>query len=120
MKSVCNPNNSYEANNSYGTIYFAKLNQTNYQTRSIHSILKSSSNVSTRQSLIYISNSFDSNTFEVAINSGSIQYIYNETILNSSLISASSYFAVGIDFNKIEQTYYSTVGSFSQDQKVFL
>ena len=107
-----NPNNSYEANNSYGTIYFAKLNQTNYQTRSIHSILKSSSNVSTRQSLIYISNSFDSNTFEVAINSGSIQYIYNETILNSSLISASSYFAVGIDFNKIEQTYYSTVGSF--------
>jgi len=106
------PNNSYIANESYGTIYFSKLNQTNYQTRSIHSIMKSSNNVSTRQSLIYISNSFNENIFEVAINSGSIQYIYNETILNSSPISASSYFAVGIDFNKIEQTYYSTVGSF--------
>jgi hypothetical protein len=107
-----NPNNSYLTNNSYGTIYFSKLNQTNYQTRSIHSILKSSDNVSTRQSLIYISNSFNSNIFEVAINSGSIQYIYNETILNSSPIDINSYFAVGIDFNKIEQTYYSTVGSF--------
>jgi len=106
------PNNLYLTSNSYGTIYFSKLNQTNYQTRSIHSILKSSNNVSTRQSLIYISNSFDSNTFEVAINSGSIQYIYNQTILNSSPVGASSYFAVGIDFNKIEQTYFSTVGSF--------
>ena len=106
------PNSSYITNDSYGTIYFSKLNQTNYETRSIHSILKSSSDVSTRQSLIYISNNFDGNIFEVAINSGSIQYIYNQTILNSEVIGASSYFAVGIDFNKIEQAYYSTVGSF--------
>ena len=106
------PNGTYLSNNSYGTIYFSKLNQTGNQTRSIHSILKSSNNVSDRQSLMYISNNFDGNTFEVAINSGSIQYIYNETILNSALVGASSYFAVGIDFDKIEQSYYSTVGSF--------
>lgn len=106
------PNNLYAASNSYGTIYFSKLNQAGSQTRSIHSILKSSSNVSTRQSLMYISNNFDGNIFEVAINSGSIQYIYNETILNSASIDTSSYFAVGVDFDKIEQTYYSTVGSF--------
>jgi hypothetical protein len=106
------PNGTYLSNDSYGTIYFSKLNQTGNQTRSIHSILKSSNNVSDRQSLMYISNNFDGNTFEVAINSGSIQYIYNETILNSALVGASSYFAVGIDFDKIEQSYYSTVGSF--------
>lgn len=106
------PNNLYATSNSYGTIYFSKLNQTSSQTRSIYSILKSSNNVSTRQSLMYISNNFDGNIFEVAINSGSIQYIYNETILNSAPIGASSYFAVGVDFDKIEQTYYSTVGSF--------
>jgi hypothetical protein len=107
-----NPSNLYTTNGSYGTIYFSKLNQTGYQTRSIHSILKSSNDVSTRQSLIYISNNFDANVFEVAINSGSIQYIYNESVLNSASVGASSYFAVGIDFNKIEQAYYSTVGSF--------
>jgi len=109
---LMDPNSTYATNNSYGTIYFSKLNQTSSQTRSIHSILKSSNNVSTRQSLMYISNNFDGNIFEVAINSGSIQYIYNETILNSASIDTSSYFAVGIDFDKIEQTYYSTVGSF--------
>jgi len=106
------PNDTYAINNSYGTIYFSKLNQTSSQIRSIHSILKSSNDVSTRQSLLYISNNFDGNTFEVAINSGSIQYIYNETILNSASVGASSYFAAGIDFDKIQQTYYSTVGSF--------
>lgn len=106
------PNNLYATSNSYGTIYFSKLNQTSSETRSIYSILKSSNNVSTRQSLMYISNNFDGNIFEVAINSGSIQYIYNETILNSAPVGASSYFAVGVDFDKIEQTYYSTVGSF--------
>jgi len=106
------PNNLYATSNSYGTIYFSKLNQTSSETRSIYSILKSSNNVSTRQSLMYISNNFDGNIFEVAINSGSIQYIYNETILNSAPVGASSYFAVGLDFDKIEQTYYSTVGSF--------
>jgi len=109
---LMDPNNTYATNGSYGTIYFSNLNQTSYQTRSIHSILKSSNNVSTKQSLIYISNNFDSNIFEVAIDSGSVQYIYNETVLSSESISASSYFAVGIDFNKIEQEYYSTVGSF--------
>jgi hypothetical protein len=106
------PNNYYATNGSYGTIYFSKINQTNYQTRSVHSILKSSSDVSTKQSLIYISNNSDSNVFEVSINSGSIQYVYNETMLVSFPISINSFFAAGIDFNKIEQAYSSIVGSF--------
>ena len=109
---VMDPSGSYISNESYGTIYFSKINQTNYQTRSIHSILKSSSDVSTRQSLLYISNNTQTNVFEVAIDSGSIQYLYNDTVLNSSSISASSYFAVGIDFDKIEQSYPSVIGSF--------
>ena len=112
---ICmDPNNTYLARQSYGTIYFSKLNKTNYQTRSIHSILKSSSDVSTRQSLIYISSNFDSNVFEVVINSGSIQYMFNDVPIQAATVSISpnSYFAVGIDFDKIEQSYYSAVGSF--------
>ena len=109
---VMDPTGSYINNGSYGTIYFSKLNQTNYQTRSIQSILKSSNDVSTRQSLMLISNSSQGNTFEIVINSGSIQYLYNNVVLNSASISTYSHFAVGIDFNKVEQTYYSTVGSF--------
>ena len=109
---LMDPNDSYIDSGSYGTIYFSKLNQTSYQTRSIHSILKSSNDISTRQSLLYISSTNNTNSFEVVINSGSIQYLYNNTVLNSAIISASSFFAVGIDFDKIEQTYASTLGSF--------
>jgi hypothetical protein len=108
------PNNTYVENNFYGTLYFSNLNQTNYQTRSIHSILKTSSDITTKQSLIYMSSNFGGSTFEVAINSGSIQYLFNDTPIQgtSASISPNSYFAVGVDFNKIEQAYFSTVGSF--------
>jgi hypothetical protein len=108
------PNNTYLTRESYGTIYFSKLNKTNYQTRSVHSLLKSSSDVSSRQSLIYISSNFNSNVFEVVINSGSIQYMFNDVPIQGTTtsISPNSYFAVGIDFDKIEQSYYSSVGSF--------
>ena len=108
------PNNTYVENNFYGTLYFSNLNQTNYQTRSVHSILKTSSDVSTKQSIIYMSSNSGGSTFEVAINSGSIQYLFNDTPIQgtSASISANSYFSVGIDFNKIEQEYFSTVGSF--------
>lgn len=109
---VMDPSGSYISSESYGTIYFSKLNQTNYQTRSVHSVLKSSNDVSTRQSLVYISNNTGTDIFEIAIDSGSVKYLYNDIVLSSASISAESYFAVGIDFNKIEQSYYSTVGSF--------
>jgi hypothetical protein len=108
------PNNTYVENNFYGTLYFSNLNQTNYQTRSVHSILKSSSDISTKQSLIYMSSNSGGSTFEIAINSGSIQYLFNDIPIQgtSASISPNSYFAVGIDFDKIEQEYFSTVGSF--------
>jgi hypothetical protein len=107
------PTDSYINDNStYGTIYFSKLNQTNYQTKSIHTILKSSSNVTDRQSILYISNNFNADVFETFIESGSIQYKFNNTVLKTENISAESYFSAGIDLDKISQNYSETVGSF--------
>ena len=131
---ICmDPTDSYTTNDdTYGTIYFTKLNQTNYQTKSIHAILKSSYNVADRQSILYISNNFNSDIFETFIQSGSVQYKFNNTILKTELISAESYFSVGIDFDKISQNYSEIVGSFfarpdvlslnfaGKDQDVFL
>ena len=111
---VCmDPTDSYTIDNStYGTIYFSKLNQTNYQTKSIHAILKSGYDVNSRQSILYISNNFNSDVFETFIDSGSIQYKFNNTILKTESISAESYFSVGVDLDKISQNYSNTVGSF--------
>jgi hypothetical protein len=106
------PTSSYILDETYGTIYFSTINQTSYQTKSLHSILRASDDVTTRQSILYISNNIDTNVFEAYINSGSIQYRFNDTVIKSETISASSYFAVGINFDKIEQNYGTTVGSF--------
>ena len=99
-------------NNSYGTVYFSKLNQTDYQTKSIHSVLRASSDVTKKQSILYISNNFDENIFEAYIQSGSIQYKFNDTTLKTEAVSVQSYFSVGIDLDKISQNYSETVGSF--------
>jgi hypothetical protein len=109
---LMDPTSTYLSNGSYGTIYFSRLNQTSYQTRSIHSILKTSENVSSKQSLLYISNNINTDSFEVFIESGNIKYSFNDSVLNSSSIAANSYFAVGIDFEKIEENFGLTIGSF--------
>ena len=119
---ICmDPTGNYLTNETFGKIYFSSINQTNYPTKSIHAVLKSSENVLDKQSLLYISNNSDSNTFEIYIESGSIQYKYNNTVLNSASISASSAFAVGINFDDIEKEYSSIVGSFfSRPESLYL
>jgi hypothetical protein len=111
---ICmDPTDSYTLDsNTYGTIYFSRLNQTNYQTKSIHSVLKSSYDVSEKQSILYISNNFNTDSFEVFVESGSIQYKFNNTILKTESIGTESYFSVGIDLDKISQNYSNVVGSF--------
>jgi hypothetical protein len=111
---ICmDPTDSYTLDDdTYGTLYFSKLNQTNYQTKSIHSILKSSYDVNDRQSILYISNNFNTDDFEVFIESGSLQYKFNNTILKIQSIGAESYFSVGIDIDKISRTYPEILGSF--------
>jgi hypothetical protein len=111
---ICmDPTSSYILNSStYGTIYFSKLNQTNYQTKSTHSILKTSNNINDRQSILYISNNFNTDSFEIFIESASLQYKFNNTVLKTESISAESYFSAGIDLDKISQNYSEVVGSF--------
>jgi hypothetical protein len=105
-----NPNTSYE--DVYTTINFSTINQSTYTTKSINSILKTSSDIQTRQSLIYIYNNSNTDTFSVVVNSGSIQYLFNNTVIKSIATQANRYISVGIDFDKISTDYSSTVGTF--------
>ena len=107
------PTGDYSSiNNTYGTLYFSKLNQTSYQTKSLHAVLKTASDVESRQSILYISNNFNSDTFEVFIDSASISYRFNNTILKTETINSNSYFSAGVDLDKISQNYSEVVGSF--------
>lgn len=100
------PNESYDNINS--TILFSKLNKTSYPTKSIYGLVKTSDNVSTEQSLLYISSINTTDVFETKIVSGSLQYLFNNSIISSSAISASSYIPIGIDIEKISENYSQT------------
>jgi hypothetical protein len=88
------------------------INQSTYETKSISSVLKTSSNIQTRQSLLYIYNNSNTDTFNVVINSGNIQYLFNNTVIKSIPIQTNRYISVGIDFDKISTDYSSIVGTF--------
>lgn len=105
------PNENYSDIES--TIYFSKLNKTGSQTKSIYSVLKTSSDISSEQSVLYISNNTSLNYFEVKIISGSIQYIYNDEILNSLSISSSSEFVVGFNMDRISESHPQLSSFFS-------
>jgi hypothetical protein len=97
------PNESYSDISS--TIYFSKLNKTGSQTKSIYSVLKTSSDISSEQSVLYISNNTNLSYFEAKIISGSMQYLYNDQIIQSSSISTNSLIVAGIDVDLISQNY---------------
>jgi hypothetical protein len=105
-----NPNNSYES--VYPVINFSTLNQSTYETKSIHSIFSTSSDIETEQSLLYIYNSSNTDYFQVLINSGSLQYIFNNNIISSASVSTNQYLAAGLDFDKISENYSSIIGTF--------
>jgi hypothetical protein len=105
-----NPNTSYE--NTYATINFSTINQSTDTTKSINSILKTSSDIQSIQSLLYIYNNSNTDTFSVIINSGNIQYLFNNTVIKSIAIQENSYISIGIDFDKISSGYSSIVGTF--------
>jgi hypothetical protein len=105
-----NPNTSYEGVNA--TIEFSTINQSTYTTKSVSSVLKTSSDIETEQSLIYIYNNSNTNTFNIVLSSGSIHYLFNNESLKSMPVSADEYVSIGIDFDKISKDYSSTVGSF--------
>jgi hypothetical protein len=105
-----NPNISYQ--DTYATVNFSTINQSTYTTKSINSILKTSSDIQTNQSLIFIYNNSDTDSFSIILNSGSIQYLFNDTVIKSIATQTNRHISVGIDFDKISTDYASTVGTF--------
>jgi hypothetical protein len=111
-----NPNASYS--NVYPLINFSTLNQSTYETKSIHSIFSTSSDIETEQSLFYIYNSSNTDYFEVLIGSGSLQYIFNDSVISSASVSINQHCAAGIDFDKISENYSSIVGTFFSNPEI--
>lgn len=100
------PNANYEDINS--TIFFSKMNKTSYPTKSVWGLIKTSDDVSTDQSLLFITSTNNTNVLEAKIVSGSLQYLYNGDVLSSSAVSTESITTVGFKIDKISEDYPQT------------
>ena len=104
------PSASYS--NYYGTLYFSKLNQLNHPTSSIYGIFKAPQGVNQEQTVLYFENSRNNDYFKVALSSGSLQYIYNGSVLTQTPVASEEFFAAGFDIDKISTTYASQIKNF--------
>jgi hypothetical protein len=98
--------------NYYGTLYFSKLNQLNHPTSSVYGIFKAPQGVSQEQTILYFENSRNNDYFKVALSSGSLQYIYNGSVLTNTPVASGEFFAAGFDIDKISTTYASQIKNF--------
>lgn len=110
------PSASYS--NYYGTLHFSKLNQLNHPTSSIYGIFRAPLDVQQEQTVLYFENSRNSDYFKVSLSSGSLQYIYNGSVLTSTPVSNGELFAAGFDIEKISTTYASQLKNFFSNPEI--
>jgi hypothetical protein len=112
------PDEEEYTQNSY--LYFNNIAKLSSPTKSIFGIFETTDPlINTKKTIMKFTNAANNNIFEVALNSSSIQYLYNEDLVHSASTSASQYFMVGLDLDKI--TSSGLVGNFfSNPQNVSL
>jgi hypothetical protein len=101
-----------DQNSSYASLYLSDLNQISSTVKSIHGVFETSASVASNQSILYFSNNLTGDVLDISISSGSLQYIYNDSILESKTISANEQFCAGIDIDIFSEKYSSTIGNF--------
>lgn len=114
------PNNAYTNINGY--LEFDSINPIPERVNSILGVFQAPySLTSTPQTLMHFHNSLNSNVFKVTINSEGVKYIYNDEVLETIGVSASSNFAVGIHLDRLVTNYSSQIGNFfSNPQNISL
>lgn len=113
------PDEEEYTQNSY--IYFNNIAKLSSPTKSIFGIFESNEYPlpNTKKTIMKFTNALNNNIFEISLTSSSIQYMYNEDLVHSASTSASQYFMVGLDLDKI--TSSGIVGNFfSNPQNISL
>jgi hypothetical protein len=110
------PNNAYV--NINGSIEFDTINPILDRVASIYGVFQAPTTLNqVPQTLMYFYNSLNNNNFKITIDSDGLKYLYNDILLNTESVSASSNFAAGIDIDKINTNYSNIVGTFFSNPK---
>lgn len=110
------PNQAYE--NIDGSIEFDTINPILDRTTSVYGVFQAPSTLPTSpQTLMYFYNSLNNNNLKVTVDSTGLKYLYNDILIETKSISASSNFAAGIDIDKINTNYSNIIGNFFSNTK---
>jgi len=110
------PNNAYA--NINGSLEFDNINPISDRVTSIFGVFQAPTTLNqTSQTLMYFYNSINNNNFKITIDSDGLKYLYNDILLNTESVSASSNFVAGIDIDKININYSDIIGTFFSNPK---
>ena len=114
------PSSVYE--NIYGSIYFSSSNPIDSTVNSIFGMFRSPDSLSATEEVVMQFNSkTNSNLFKVTISDSGLKYIYNDIVLATKSVTASTDFVAGIEINTLTRQYFSTIGNFfSSPQNISL
>ncbi len=105
------PNSIYEG--VYGSIYFSSSNPIDSTVNSIFGMFRSPDSLSATEEVVMQFNSkTNSNLFKVTISNAGLKYIYNDIVLATKSVTASTDFVAGIEINTLTREYFSTIGNF--------
>jgi hypothetical protein len=109
------PNSSW--NSTSGNIYIPDFSLSSEPMRAFYVVCKENEFTSTRQSLITIEDSITQNSFEVAIDGNSIDYILHSGSESTVVATKQRYFSgeefvIGIDVQRFSDFYGGTVAQF--------
>ena len=99
--------------NIHPTLFFESMNTITSPISSIFGVFGTSASVSaSAQTLIHIRNKLSNDEFNISLNSASLNYSFNDTILKTFTVSASSTFIAGLDIDEITKDYRAIVENF--------
>lgn len=115
------PTSSYD--NFDSTIYLPNINVTNTLPQTIHAVFETASGSAgymTDQSLLYFKDLSTTDYIDIRISSGSIQYVFNDSILESYSVSDQELVCVGIKFDDFIVEYPQTSNILSNPETTSL
>lgn len=105
------PTSAYE--NVDGSIYFDSMNPISSPVKSVFGMFRAPEELPSEPEIVMqFNNRTNSNLFKIVLSDEGLKYIYNDIVLATKNVSASADFVAGIQIDKINVEYFSTLNNF--------
>jgi hypothetical protein len=105
------PNENYQDIKS--RIYFQTLNVLNSPVKSLFGLFRTPDILTEqKETLMFFSNNFNNDIFEVKVSSSGLEYFYNSILLESLELEPNSIFVAGFDLDLISAKFRTILGNF--------